>query len=392
MAVVLLRVSVGMLATIHCTLSTTVEEATTTPECTDEQCKQTASSNQWSNLLQIASHTNTGAAHETDHFGPGRCVGLKRSVAGSCVLRTRCKGHNISQTEFAFVCFDPGATMPHALHSFGRGGFALQESFDTKVHCKSCLSVDTAFRTGDSIVKNALAALPLGHLPSLNGAVKASASYSASELEQFKPKEAASFGPDFCISTFRAPAGTCLIRTRCAESDLSTFNVGVTCLDKSGGYTRYLFGKDTFKSEETFDTLISCDKCLGVAPESSVFALHGLMPRKLVDDVSTLKSDVATLHEKVRVLQEAGMPTRPKSHLASEEASDSTPTIMMSRRPVEASRFVAAEAPLAEHLPAALVAQDSGAETAAINLGEVQLVSHRRPGAAIAELLKRITK
>jgi len=364
MAWVLLRVSVGLLATIHCTLSTTVEEATTTPECTDEQCKQTASSN----LLQIASHTNTGA-HEEDHFGPGRCVGLKRSVAGACVLRTRCKGHNISQTEFAFVCFDPSATMPHALHSFGRGGFALQESFDTKVHCKSCLSVDTAFRTGDSVVKNALAALPLGHLPSLNGAVKASASYSASELEQFKPKEAASFGPDFCISTFRAPAGTCLIRTRCAESDLSTFNVGVTCLDKSGGYTRYLFGKDTFKPEETFDTLISCDKCLGVAPESSVFALHGLMPRKLVDDVSTLKSDVATLHEKVRVLQEAGMPKRPKSNLASEEASDSTPTIMMSRRPVE----------------------DAGAETAAINLGEVQLVSHRRPGAAIAELLKRIT-
>lgn len=380
----------GLLATTPCALSTTVEEATTAAECTDEQCKQTASSN----LLQIASHTNhanSGVAHETDYFGPGRCVGLKRSVAGACVLRTRCKGQNISQTEFAFVCFDPSATMPHALHSFGRGGFALQESFDTKVHCKSCLSVDTAFRTGDSVVKNALAALPLGHLPSLNGAVKASTSYSASELEQFKPKEAASFGPDFCISTFLAPAGTCLIRTRCADSDLSKFNVGVTCLDKSGGYTRYLFGKDTFKPEETFDTLISCDKCLGVAPESSVFALHGLMPRKLVDDVSTLKSDVATLHEKVRVLQEAGMPKEPKSNLASEEASESTPTIMMSRRPVQASRFVDAESPLTEHLPAARIAQDSGAETAAINLGDVQLVSHRRPGAAIAELLKRIT-
>jgi len=46
-----------------------------------------------------------------------------------------------------------------------------------------------------------------------------------------------------------------------------------------------LFGKDTFKPEETFDTLISCEKCLGVGEESGLFATHSLLPRKLVEDV-----------------------------------------------------------------------------------------------------------
>jgi hypothetical protein len=66
-----------------------------------------------------------------------------------------------------------------------------------------------------------------------------------------------------------------------------------------------LFGKDTFKAEETFDTLIACEKCLGVSPESSMLAMHGVLPRKLIEDVGTLKTDVQTLNEKVRVLQQS---------------------------------------------------------------------------------------
>jgi len=254
------------------------------------------------------------------------------------------------------------------------------------------MSVDTAFRTGDSIVKNALAALPLSSLPSLTGAVKASPAYSQHELAQFIPKEAQYFGPKTCITTFRAPAGTCLIRTRCADADLSKFNVGVTCIDSQGGYTRYLFGKDSFRAEETFDTLISCEKCLGVGEESSIFALHGLMPRKLVEDVSQTKSDVEILKQKVRVLQDYAEPVNRRGPTTRRHLTEdgSVPTIMMSRRQrVEANRLAAADMPEAEQVPAAsLVAQDAGAETAAVDVGPVQLVSHRR-GAAIAELLRR---
>lgn len=354
----------------------------------EEQCEQTGSSAvSASNLLQI----DTNSIGQEDSFGPGRCVGLKKSVAGSCIIRTRCDNHNISDTEFAFVCFNPGASMPHALHSFGRGGFAKEETFDTKVRCKSCVSVDTAWRTGDSVVKNALAALPLSSLPALSGAVKADKVYSAHELAEFKPKEAAVYGPSYCISTFLAPAGTCLIRTRCADIDLSTFNVGVTCLDKAGGYTRYLFGKDTFKTEETFDTLVKCQKCLGVGPESSLFAMHGLIPRKLVEDVSSLKTDVQTLNQKVRVLQDFSSPDQPsKKHEKSEfmsEIPNSAPTIMMSRR--QSPDLIEKTADLSQ--PLASTGDDSGAETAAMNVGPVEMVSHRR-GAALAELLKRATK
>jgi len=414
----------------------------------DEQCEQTGDAAvPDSNLLQIHAigpytdkeeSVQDSKPAQIDNFGPGACVGLKRSITGSCVLRTQCKDQNISQQDFAFVCFNPGASMPHALHSFGRGGFKKDESFDTKVHCKECMSVDTAFRTGGSVVRNALAALPLSRLPSLSGAVKGSTAYSATELAQIKPKEAAVFGPSYCISTFLAPAGTCLIRTRCAGVDMSKFNVGVTCLDKSGGYTRYLFGKDEFKPEETFDTLITCQSCIGVGPESSLFAMHGLMPRKLVDDVTTLKMDVQTLNEKVRVLQDAGskgaadkhsdwprhskdepmgplptgkpghwkkknhnkeeeadpmgpMPGHPDAELLEEAQADSplasqdqiVPTVVLARRQ-------SAEA-LADVAVVEEVAEDSGAETAVVDVGPMQMVTHRRPGAAIAEILRRVS-
>lgn len=379
-------------------LLTCLASATSASE--DEQCEGPSAGSTTvpaSNLLQIAKDSTDG---REDIFGPGGCVGLKRSVAGSCVFRTRCEGQNISDTEFAFICFNPGQTMPHALHSFGRGGFALQETLDTKVRCKTCMSVDTAFRTGESVVKNALAALPLSRLPSLNQAVNRETAYSPAELGQFKPQEAAVFGPNYCISTFRAPAGTCLIRTKCIGENLAKFNVGVTCLDKSGGYTRYLFGKDSFKAQETFDTLIACDRCLGVGPESSVFALHGLMPRKLVDDVSTLKTDLQTLTQKVRVLQDYDLARRnpyrampPSNRHLTNEGDPLGSTVMMARRQTAASELYSGGS-----LPSASVvqgsdqvAQDAGAETASMNLGEVQLVSHRR-GAAIAELLRRVSE
>jgi hypothetical protein len=418
-----------------------------------EQCgAEGCSASPASNLLQISSKTIA----PDDSFGPGSCVGLRRSSDGTCVLQTKCKGLNISDTEFAFVCFNPGESMPHALHSFGRGGFMIEEVFETRVRCKTCISVSTAFETGDSVMRNALAALPLSRLPSLNGAVQGAGVYSTAELAQFKPKEAAVFGPDFCMSTFLAPAGTCLIRTRCGGVDLSKFNIGVTCLDQSGGYTRYLFGKGSFQAEETFDTLVTCEKCLGVGPESSQFAMHGLMPRKLVEDVNALKVEVQTLNQKVRVLQEAGakyvprqpsempakrpsvmpkkphgvsgpgsMPNKPSEmpkapdeippmphapsqfHIQSEASDDAAiPTVLMSRRHPDSSQIPGADWDVSEELQqhlsgqaaglnlastAGQVGKEAGAETAAMAIGTMPVVTHRR-GSAIADLLRRVHK
>lgn len=353
-----------------------------------------------SNLLQVSS----SRLDEEDRFGPGRCVSLARNPAGSCVIRTKCDGKNISGTAFVFVCINEGTSQPHALHDFGIGSFAPEETHDTEVKCQKCTSVDSAFRTGGPMVKNALAALPLSRLPSLSvsdhgSTLHSEPGYSATELASFKSQESAVYGPvgsdgNHCIEAFKSPGGTCLIRTKCAGADLSKFNVGITCVDKSGGYTRYLFGKDTFKAEETFDTLVSCERCLGVGKEASTMSLHGLIPRKLVEDVGSLKTDVQTLHEKVRVLSEGGSPKEEKKKEEKKEKEflmedPDVPTIMLSRNgdsdsdaPVTA---VEVQSPSLADASASDGAFSGGAIPAPAPL---QVVSHRRKGRAIAELLK----
>lgn len=256
-----------------------------------------------SNLLQIQ------VSKGDDHFGPGNCISLFRSSVGTCIMRTDCGiTHNISDVEFAFVCSNPQNAMPHALHSFGRGGFEPHEMFDTGVKCQTCQSVQTAYRKGSPLMRNALAALPQGRLAarSTPGAHLPGAAGPPVDIERFEPEESVThFGPSACVSTFQAPTGTCLIRTRCKGVDLSGFNIGITCLDMSGGYTRYLFGKDAFQSTETFDTQMQCFKCLGVGAESSTFAVHSALPKQLMEDVGSLKTDVETLEERVRVLTDS---------------------------------------------------------------------------------------
>lgn len=255
-----------------------------------------------SNLLQVQ------ASRHDDSFGPGGCIGLSRSSAGTCVLRTNCPdAANIENVEFAFVCVNPSSTMPHALHSFGRGGFEASEMFDTGVFCKTCLSIETAYKEGHPLMHNALAALPQGRLAahSMPGT-----HLSGADMRNYDPEEMTHFGPSACVSTFLSPgeSGTCLIRTRCKGVDLSGFNIGVTCLDNSGGYTRYLFGKDVFQPEETFDTLLQCFRCLGVGAESSIFASHSALPKRLMEDVGSLKTNVESLEERVRVLSYSAKP------------------------------------------------------------------------------------
>jgi hypothetical protein len=98
------------------------------------------------------------------------------------------------------------------------------------------------------------------------------------------PQKASFYGPNACISTFRAPLGTCIVQTKCKNADISNFDVGITCVDKRGAYTQHLFGIGKFALNETFDTAIECERCLGVDSESG--AKHEV-------DASEPESDLA---------------------------------------------------------------------------------------------------
>merc|ERR1719321_1683279 len=241
-------------------------------------------------------------ADPAETFGPNSCVSVSRSNKGSCTISTNCGENNISALEFAFVCYNPGTSVPHALHSFGIGGFEASETFDSGVRCQRCSTVQNAFAGFDQSSMNLARSLPLGHT---------APSGDIGTLKEMTPQEAAFYGPKACISTFRSPAGTCIVQTRCGTSDITAYDVGITCLDKSGDYTRYLFGKGNFEKEETFDTRIECEVCLGVGSESGEQQIHGAIPKQLVEDVNTLKGEVLALKLEVRAMQTGAGNQRP---------------------------------------------------------------------------------
>jgi len=245
------------------------------------------------NLLQVQ------MARSADLFGPSGCVSLTRSEQSTCVLTTKCGEADLSNVDFAFVCFNPASETPHSLHSYGHGGFEPSETFDTGVSCNSCNTIGTAFTTGGPSILTALSTLSIAAPPSAMALANVGGILAAPDVTDFEPKEAARFGPGACASAFLSPAGTCVVRLACEGVDLSNFNFGVTCLDSSGGFTRYFFGRGTFAKGETFDTRVRCSSCLGVGDEGSTLALRGVLPKQLVDDVNVLKDEVHKLRSVV---------------------------------------------------------------------------------------------
>merc|ERR1740129_2191318 len=61
---------------------------------------------------------------------------------------------------------------------------------------------------------------------------------------------------------------------QCANVDLSNFNVGMVCVDKSGVPVRHLYGIDSFDAEEIFDTMLTCEHCLGLESMPGKSALN----------------------------------------------------------------------------------------------------------------------
>mmetsp|Transcript_9823 Transcript_9823/g.17791 ORF Transcript_9823/g.17791 Transcript_9823/m.17791 type:complete len:580 (+) Transcript_9823:123-1862(+) len=110
-----------------------------------------------------------------NRFGPDDCIKLSSSQGGTCVITTNCNNADLSGVTFSFMCMNPGQVS--TIHSFGQGGFAQQEVYDTEILCDSCVSVDRAFDTNSPLVQDTLKSMYYG----TDGAVAAQGEGSREE-------------------------------------------------------------------------------------------------------------------------------------------------------------------------------------------------------------------
>merc|ERR1719482_2631438 len=113
------------------------------------------------------------------------------------------------------------------------------------------------------------------------------------------PSYAAFYGPGGCVTTYKGPSGSCIMETSCEGEDMSGFTYGLMCVDGKGERVRHVFMGDAFEPVETFDTLITCDLCLGLDAAGSV---------GLGQEVGALKDEVKALSEKVEKLEKDAAP------------------------------------------------------------------------------------
>jgi len=270
-------------------------------------------------------------------FGPKNCVKLSRSTEGTRVLSTDCEGSDLSLTEFAFDCMGQSAGEGIVRHSFGLGGFESNEEFDTEVKCARCespASSDVVVGTHEKAAAQA-AAVPAAPKPVSKATPKVEATpkvphaavvfkakrrHSVKVAQQAKAAakteakfwpldgllgkakpEKVKYGPNGCVSTWKSAEGHCMIETDCEKSDISQYEFGLVCVDKVGSPVRHLFGKDSFDAEETFDTLIKCEKCLGLEDIPDAVALNGEV-MTMAKDISNLKDVMKNISLNVQML------------------------------------------------------------------------------------------
>mmetsp|Transcript_21618 Transcript_21618/g.52727 ORF Transcript_21618/g.52727 Transcript_21618/m.52727 type:complete len:363 (-) Transcript_21618:62-1150(-) len=277
------------------------------------------------------------------YFGPSNCVSVQRSEAGTCVLSTNCPSVQlINNFEFAFLCTTPDHRVQK--HSFGVGGFDSQETFDTQVACTSCRAPGVASFMRRNAPAGAVSAVRTGRadppdagattaapapaadqadapattttVTTTTATIAATTAAEADEVpattttvrpvnaEKGKPAEASVYGPKHCVTTYRSPAGTCIMETRCNGVDITNYDFGLTCVDSRGESTRHLFGKNSFDQFETFDTLISCDMCLGLDTDTTVEAdAKNATPAAATGNTAALEAKVEKLESEVVTLE-----------------------------------------------------------------------------------------
>merc|ERR1719197_1740000 len=112
------------------------------------------------------------------------------------------------------------------------------------------------------------------------------------------PASASFYGPGGCVTTYKGPSGTCIMETNCEGETMTDYTYGLMC-DNKGERVRHVFMGDAFDPVETFDTLISCDLCLGLDTAGSV---------GIGQEVGALKDEVKKLAEKVEKLEGSSAP------------------------------------------------------------------------------------
>lgn len=243
-------------------------------------------------------------------YGPSNCVSLDLSSEETCVIKTNCQGVDLEKFEFAFDCTTPEHEVQR--HSFGFGGFDSQEVFDTSVKCSICepptdkhhVLVGTGSTSKTMLSKDKEKSNSESKSSSKSGSEskKASDDSKAKKEKSESETKVVKYGPNECVSTYRNPAGHCIMQTNCAKENITDYEFGLICVDKTGEPVRHVFGKNSFDQEESFDTLIACDKCVGlddIADETSLVK----QVETLTSEVEDMNTTLSTLRKSVKKLK-----------------------------------------------------------------------------------------
>jgi hypothetical protein len=227
-------------------------------------------------------------------FGPGECVSLSRSTAGTCVLHTHCGGQDVSKFDFSFDCISPAKG--RETHSLGVGTFDEEEEYDTDLKCEECLPPKSSLLQRRHHSKKARR-----HRASTSPHKKPSGGMSLAVISVAKrrtdPHQIVWYGPENCVGTYRDDqTGKCVMMTNCQnDTQLDVYEFGLICADQDNALTRHLFGMGTFGHQETFKTDVSCSEC----QQLDEYMDSDKAIKKLSDTVKTMKSDLEIANAKL---------------------------------------------------------------------------------------------
>jgi hypothetical protein len=285
------------------------------------------------------------AASAVGTFGPRHCASVSRTPAGTCQFETRCRSSaELKSVEFSFICVDKEGQKTK--HDFGVGGFDARDKFDTSVSCAQCLSAEEPASAEPLPPASSPAVAPTTAEPTKKEDKKAeeTAEKAAEKADEKAEAEAVKFGPHDCVKTYRNKAGTCVVETNCSADDIEHYEFGFLCKEKGGDSTRHLFGRNSFDPKETFDTLISCEECLGLEDVEETAASNAKIGR-LEEDVKGIEDSLKKIGSRVEQLEHKVFTTAAATEAATKAATEA---------PKEAATDAPAEA------PANLVAVDDG--------------------------------
>jgi len=299
-----------------------------------QQLDTTQGSNQVANDQAVGSDdwtmSNTVAfTQNAVSFGPDGCVSLYRSNEGTCIMKTHCTEEvNLRDYDFKFSCLDSAGGV--VVHDFGKNSLSPEETFDSLLPCDKCLPPTSLVASSDEVPPAVQAPLTVQEETALEEAASPAAAPAASPaaapsvpvaVEPATPMNTSDqlnltstpvfYGPNSCVSTYRSKSGSCVMKTQCESKDIEGYMFGLICMGKRGdGSVRHLFGKASFKPQETFDTLLLCDQCLGL-PDSD----NNTVDQDILDEVKHLKATVGLLAEDVKELQTAVYQPQPVAAL-----------------------------------------------------------------------------